>query len=251
MFEKLLLLLDGSELDEVATTYIRNLAGQLAEELYLLYICPTRRQSSLHISQIYLDSLAEGLRQEIKLIRPEFKVQSEIIVGKAANIIFRYAKLKSIDLIVLATWDTSRFWPWSAHRVQDKVFQGPDIPTLIIQVKDEKPVLKRVAWIQRILLPLDGSEAGKIAIPFAVQLSKRLQAGVTLFSMVGTVYSRYLEVIEGDINSSFNWNRLVVGVNYFCRITTITFAGLSLSVCGRSLYPRRVAGPLQCGNWGR
>ena len=42
---------------------------------------------------------------------------------------------------------------------------------------------------------------------------------------------------------------LLVGVNYFCRLTTIIFAGSPLSFFGRSCCRDYVAGLLRCGSW--
>ena len=41
----------------------------------------------------------------------------------------------------------------------------------------------------------------------------------------------------------------LVGVNYFCRLTTIIFAGSPLSFFGRSCCRDCVAGLLRCGSW--
>ncbi len=58
--------------------------------------------------------------------------------------------------------------------------------------------------IQKILLPLDMSEASKISVPYAVQLAKKLKAGITLFSMAQTVYSQNLEGMGPGIGA--NWD---------------------------------------------
>ena len=42
---------------------------------------------------------------------------------------------------------------------------------------------------------------------------------------------------------------MLVGVNYFCRLTTIIFAGSPLSFFGRSCCRDCVAGLLRCGSW--
>ena len=44
-------------------------------------------------------------------------------------------------------------------------------------------------------------------------------------------------------------DELMVGVNYFCRLTTIIFAGSPLSFFGRSCCRDCVAGLLRCGSW--
>ena len=76
----------------------------------------------------------------------------------------------------------------------DRIFRETAIPFIIIPVKDVpwNPV-KRV-HIRRILLPLDSnSEVGQMVIPYAIQLAKKLDAGITLFTMAQTIYRSYID----------------------------------------------------------
>jgi nucleotide-binding universal stress UspA family protein len=66
MFEKILLPLDGSELAEQAIPYVRELAGQLDAEVYLLHVCPEGHQNLVRMHNIYLEHTAYRLRQELK-----------------------------------------------------------------------------------------------------------------------------------------------------------------------------------------
>ena len=78
MFEKILLPLDGSELAEAAIPYVRNLAVQLRADIYLLHVLPPEHQAYRHMHHMYLDSMAENLRQstERKLtIEPGLEIQ--------------------------------------------------------------------------------------------------------------------------------------------------------------------------------
>jgi nucleotide-binding universal stress UspA family protein len=77
--------------------------------------------------------------------------------------------------------------------VADKIVRGSGIPTLLIRVKEGQVSLKRKALIQRILLPLDTSDASRMAVPYAVYLAKKMNAGITLFSMAQTIYAQTLD----------------------------------------------------------
>ena len=193
MFEKILLPLDGSELAETAIPYVRNLAGQLEAEVYLLHVCPPEHQSYLHMHQIYLNNIAENLRQRIKEnSQPgrEPKVQAEVILGDPIKVIFDYAQQKSISMVVLTSHGTSGFRAWAMGSVADKVVRGVGIPTLLIRIKERRNIPEKKGLIQKILLPLDTSDASKISVPYAVQLAKKLKASITLFSMVQTIYAQ-------------------------------------------------------------
>ena len=73
--------------------------------------------------------------------------------------------------------------------------------------------------------------------------------------------SRELRVVDGKMPAAgavqanidvlfFRFvKHLVVGVNYFCRLTTIRIAGSLLSVFDCSGCPDGAAGRPQCGSW--
>jgi nucleotide-binding universal stress UspA family protein len=192
MFERVLLPLDGSELAETAIPYVRDLAGQLGAEVYLLHACPSEHQSHRHMHQIYMDNMAESLKLWIrKNSKPgqEPKIQAEVILGDPIQVIFDYIKQKSISIVALTSHGTSGFREWAMGSVADKVVRRAGIPTLLIRVKEGLNVPDKKGLIQKILLPLDTSDASKIAIPYAVELAKKLKADITLFSMVQTVYA--------------------------------------------------------------
>jgi nucleotide-binding universal stress UspA family protein len=191
MFEKILLPLDGSELAEAAIPYVKDLAGQLEAEIYLLHACPPEHQMYLHMHQIYMNSIADKLRKRMEPSEQEhgLKVQAEVIVGEATKIIFDYVKLKSIDMVVMTAHGTSGIRPWAMGNVADKITRGVGVPTLLIRVNDAK-IVEGKKLIQKILVTLDNSDASKISIPYAVQLAKKLKADITLFSMAQTVYAQ-------------------------------------------------------------
>lgn len=191
MFEKILLTLDGSELAEAAIPYARDLAGQIGAEIYLLHVCPPEHQCYLHMHQIYMNSIADGLRKQVREAwNPDREptVKSEVITGEAIKTISDYASEKGIGLIVMTTHGTSGFGPLALGNVANKIVRSVDIPSLLIRVKNNTSVLPRKALIQKILVPLDNSGASKTSIPYAVELARKLKAGITLFSMATTVY---------------------------------------------------------------
>ena len=104
MWERVLLLLDGSERAETALAYLRNLAGPLGAEVYLLQVCPPGKQSDLQVRRIYLNSLAEGLQKELQETWQFGKgplVHTDAILGEPGKTILNYAREKDVKLIVL------------------------------------------------------------------------------------------------------------------------------------------------------
>ncbi len=193
MFEKILLPLDGSELAEAAVPYVSDLAGQLDAEVFLLHVCPPEHQQYLHMHQIYMNSIADNLRARIEQLsegKRKAKVQSEAISGEATKIIFDYVKLKDISMVAITNYGSSGFRPWAIGNVADKIIRGVGVATLLVKIKDRNLKTDQKVSIKKILLPLDSSDASKISVQYAVPLAKKLNAGITLFSMTHTSYAQ-------------------------------------------------------------
>jgi nucleotide-binding universal stress UspA family protein len=196
MFERILLALDGSELAESALPYVCDLASQLNAEVFLLHVCPQEHQSYLHMHQIYMNTIAETLSKRIAQYsegRSQAKVQAEVITGDATKIIFDYVKLKSIGIVVITTYGTSGIRPWAMGNTADKIIRGVGVPTLLVRNKERTTLSDQKVDIKKILLPLDSSDASKIAVPCAVELAKKLKATITLFSMTHTSYAQNID----------------------------------------------------------
>jgi nucleotide-binding universal stress UspA family protein len=208
MFEKILLPLDGSELAEVAIPYVRDLAGQLKAEVYLLHVCPTTHQNLWRMHKIYLDYVADSLRTEIKKNwGPDqtFRVSAEVVNGEPVKVIFDYVQQKGINLMALTTRGASGIRAWAMGSVADKIVRGVGIPTLLVRVKEKQLPPAKEAF-KKILLPLDRSDASQIAVPYAVEMAKRLNASLTLFSMAQTVYAQNLDGM--GVGAGVNWDSI-------------------------------------------
>ncbi len=206
MFEKILLPLDGSELAETAIPYVRDLASQLNAEVYLLHVCPEGHQNLNRMHKIYLDHTADNLSKEIStVLGPNQKavIKSDVVSGEPAKAIFDYIQQNSISLVAITTCGASGIRAWTMGNVADKVVRGAGIPTLLVRV-GESPRETGKGFIKQILAPLDTSEASRISIPYAVDLAKRLNAHVTLFSMAQTVYAQNLDGM--GVGVGVNWD---------------------------------------------
>jgi len=181
MFERILLLLDGSELSERSVPYAEELAGRLGSEVTLFHTCRAEEQQFHHMHQIYIDNMTHLVQREInkRWSRSGVRVQGEALIGEPVKAVCDYVKDKDIGLVVMVTHDGLGF----------SVIRAVSVPILLIRAKAVPQVKGRKRLINRILLPLDGSEAGKIALPFAEELAVKLKARVTLFRMTRSSYA--------------------------------------------------------------
>ena len=70
MFERILIPLDGSELAEMALPYGEELARRFGSEVILFHVSGRELQQYERMRQIYLDRLAETVRQNMVRVSP-------------------------------------------------------------------------------------------------------------------------------------------------------------------------------------
>jgi len=173
MFERILVPLDGSELAEAALSVVEGLASCLGSEVILIQVVPTPRGRSgakfrpfspdLPVSvprgredvemarhPIYKDQEIASLKAEAEasLVRAEkrlrdkgIQVEVEILFGRPAEEIIRYAEEKDLDLVVMSTHGENGIGPWAIGSTAEKVLQGARTPVLLI-----RPAEARVRW---------------------------------------------------------------------------------------------------------
>jgi nucleotide-binding universal stress UspA family protein len=205
MFEKFLLPLDGSILAESAIPWVRDLAEQLKAEVYILNICPPERQKYLHMHQFYLNHLAEYLKKEMPLSQV-LKIQAEVVVGDPVKEITDYVKNNKIDMVALTSHGTSGYKSLSIGSVADRVVRGSGVPTLMIRIKAEQTSPVKTKPIEKILVPIENAETGKVVIPYVIELAGKIKASVILFSLTQTVYSQNFDNMGAG--AGVNWDAI-------------------------------------------
>ncbi|MFC2003609.1 universal stress protein [Chloroflexota bacterium] len=186
MFERILLPLDGSQLAEVAVPYAEYLAGRLGSEVILLHVCHSEEGPYRNMHQIYLGHMANIMQREMRKGLPkseQSKVRAEVLVGEPADMVCDYVEKNDIKMIVMAARGGSGLKVWFLGSVADKVVRAVKIPVLLVRAQNGRPVSGGGKLISRILLPLDGSDASKRSVPYALELAKRLKASISLFGM--------------------------------------------------------------------
>jgi nucleotide-binding universal stress UspA family protein len=180
-------------LAETAIPYVCDLAGQIEAEVYLLHACPPEHNEDLSEHQLYLNNIANNLRQKIKenwQPSGDPKIHVEVVIDEPVNAIFEYVKQKSISMVALTSQGASGLRARVMGSVADKVVRGVGIATLLIRIKEGLSIPETKGLIQKILLPVDISDASKLSVPYAVELATKLKASITLFSMAPSIYAQ-------------------------------------------------------------
>jgi nucleotide-binding universal stress UspA family protein len=120
-----------------------------------------------------LEAVAAPLRVE------GFKVETTAAQNDAVGAILVAADQDPDTLITISTHGRSGVGRWVLGRVTDKVVRHATHPTLVVRSR-EGQVTPATPKLERIILPLDGSEMSSSAIPYAVDLAKALGVGITL-----------------------------------------------------------------------
>ncbi|MEE8413360.1 MAG: universal stress protein [Dehalococcoidales bacterium] len=174
MYRRMLVLLDGSELAEMALIYARELAGRLDIDLTLLHVSSPAARATVPMQRAYVQHAAEIMQKEARIVQKKtglkpkgrlVKVRGELVEGYPAEEILHYAEENDIDLILMATHGRSGARRWSMGSVAGKILNASRIPVWLVQTRahEEIPYDK---WPDKtILVPLDGSNLAESVLP--------------------------------------------------------------------------------------
>jgi nucleotide-binding universal stress UspA family protein len=188
MFEIILIPLDGSNLSEMALPYGEELAGRLGSELILLHVHGPEHQEYERMHRLYLDLMAENVRRNIAKKRPEgpeVQVITKVETGEPRENICNLVEKNDIGLIIMTTaGSSSTGTAKTLGSVPDQVCRTVPIPVMLIRNDNTEKFKGEKRIFSRILLPLDGSELSKKALPVGKELADKLMIPITLFQMV-------------------------------------------------------------------
>lgn len=190
MFKRILMPLDGSEIAEAALPWGEELARALGSEVVLYHVRGHENQPQEHMHQLYLDRLAESVRRNISKGRPkgsQVKVTTKIEAGEPAENICNLVDKTKVDLIVMTAVSAAGLKLGKMlGSVSDSVCRTVPIPVLLIRPQNAESGGKR-RLLNRMLLPVDGSELSKLALPVGQELAAKLNLKATIFRMANMV----------------------------------------------------------------
>jgi nucleotide-binding universal stress UspA family protein len=191
MFERILLPLDGSELAETVLPYGEELARRLGSELILFHVHAPERQQYECIHRMYLDRLAEAVAHNIRKGHPEGtegKVTTIVAAGEPVEDICKLVEENNIGLIIMTAVSASGLRVGKMlGGVTDHVCRAVPIPVMLIRPQALERVGDKGQLINHILIPLDGSDLSRLALPVGEELATKLKASMTLFQMAHIV----------------------------------------------------------------
>lgn len=194
-FTSVLVPIDGSDLSEQAVPYALAIAGS-GGTVALVQVTPNAEPlrkpfGAISMSADEVLTMLQGLAND-DLDRAEqhwagiatgVTITKQALSGDAAEQILDLAHTDAIDLIVMASSGRGAIGRVTLGSVADKVVRTSTKPILVVREIDapESPELPK---INRIIVPLDGSDRAQLALPVAAVVAKQLGAAIQLITAV-------------------------------------------------------------------
>ena len=186
--------LDGTELSESAFALLPALKNLNVDRVRLLSVweeswaeghtVPGRHKDELgdvaQKGRAHLDAYLGAQAEKVEAMG--FKAETEVRIGKAAEHVLEAASEKDVDLIVIATHGRSGMARWRLGSVADKIVRSAPCPALVLGPNVEIELLPYA--LQRILVPVDGSEMAALALSLATWIGDSAKAELDLVRVV-------------------------------------------------------------------
>ncbi len=186
MFDRILLPLDGSEVSETALPYGKELAKSLGSELVLYHVHRREEEDRKRMHEVYIGTIGDKLKQD--LAGTKARVTTEVAAGEPTESICNLVDTNKIDLMVMTAVSAAGLKVGKMiGSVTDHICRTVPIPVLLVRPKNTLPAAANGRLLQRQLIPLDGSQLSKLALPVGIELATQLKLSTTLFQMAGMV----------------------------------------------------------------
>jgi nucleotide-binding universal stress UspA family protein len=191
MFQRILVPLDGSVLAECVLPHVAALARVYDSELFLLRVQDssgsiTRPRPVDPLDWQIRKAEAETYLQEIagRLKNLGLNVQYDILEGRAAESIIKYAQNQDVNLIIMSSHGQSGLSPWNVSSVVQQVILRAHRSVMIVRAY--QPVVEEIGEFRyrRILLALDGSQRAESILPAAESLARSSGSEILIVHVV-------------------------------------------------------------------
>jgi nucleotide-binding universal stress UspA family protein len=198
MFSRMLVPLDGTPESNVALLPARAMAQLTGASIVLLHVLD-RAWPELPGNEDELEAQArlEETHAELERVAEELRasgltVESVPTRGHAADAILQHIRVERADLVIMRTHGRAGLERAALGSVTERVLKNSNIPVLLLRSGG-----RRVTTIRRLLVPVDGSPGGAVALATAVGLARTAAAQVHLLQDVVSSYAQVLAAYEG------------------------------------------------------
>jgi nucleotide-binding universal stress UspA family protein len=167
------------------------MAGRWGSSVVLLTVLEPGKEQSRRMTQCYLESLANDIKNNAAkyLSEPkerEIAVKTVIVEGDPAEEILKYAEEENVTQIMVATHGRTGLSRWALGSVAYKIGTASVKPVCLIRAKGARPDIREKGILRRALVPLDGTKESEAILPYIEELCSSLKADMIIFHMLET-----------------------------------------------------------------
>jgi nucleotide-binding universal stress UspA family protein len=228
MFQNLLVPLDGTPQSATALIPARTLARALGGRIRLLRVIEAAPSSELaDVARSELERRAAELRAD------DMEVETIVRSGEPALEILRSVRDHSVDLVLMATHGRSGLDRLFLGSVAVSVLAHCPVPILLL-----RPGGHRLTQLHHMLVPLDGTPRGAVALATAVALVRAAPASLTLLQVVEPTPASAYAVVGmapgANIDPAWEEDALAAAQTYLdALVARLEQAGVQAHACAR------------------
>jgi nucleotide-binding universal stress UspA family protein len=177
MLKRILVPLDGSAESNVALPLARAMAQSTGGAIWLLRVAP---MSALRDDHTRTHEAAQSIQRIAdELARGGIEVHPVTREGDASQEILHLTSDTGADVIVMRTHGRAGLERAMFGSVAEQVLARTTVPLALV-----KPGGRRVSHIQKLLVPIDGSPGGALALRTAADIAKTTGASIDVLQVV-------------------------------------------------------------------
>ncbi|HEX5692562.1 MAG TPA: universal stress protein [Roseiflexaceae bacterium] len=209
--------LDGSTLAEHVLPFVRMLAPILGADVSLFHVIPemdgmrfqlrdelpdpfaSERELRLHSAERLRDNAEGYLVAQVEAMRAAgINATFDVRFGAPAQLIVEACERTKPTMVALATHGYSGIKRWALGSIADKLAHAVHVPLLVVRGSEKPHQGERT--LKRILVPLDGSELARQALPLAAKLAVTSQAELLLLTVAAPPFLGAPELVSPTPN---------------------------------------------------
>jgi nucleotide-binding universal stress UspA family protein len=221
MTYRILVPLNGDDIDDEALPYVRRFARREDARITLLHVLPdlsAREQAFINQQR---DHACQGLETfRARLDHVPAAVRTEVRMGEPVSEIVRMAALLPADLILMPTHARKGIERLITGSVAEHVMRQAHAPLLLPPLTGGRPEDRDIEHLfDRILVPIDGTGSGYSIIPLVVDFARFYGSEVILFHDYRSFSDNGEALDHGNIDERIEDYRALLG-----------YAGISVSL---------------------
>jgi nucleotide-binding universal stress UspA family protein len=202
MFRSILVPLDGTPQSAAALPPACAIVRASGGTLHLLHVVSGGDEQLITAANVRLDPIRN------ELCEAGFSIDTDVRRGETANEIIAAARELEVDLIVMATRTKGSRSMVALTSVSRAVVSRSPTPVLLV-----RPGAIRTDHLRTLLVPVDGSPGGSLALAAAVALARAMPARIVLLQVVVPLNAQEVSSLPGVTLGGFidpAWGNLAI-----------------------------------------